>query len=74
VNNGVINSQNNRGQGFEAQGVEKGLSNAEHIAIADIISNIGFELDVFTGSDRANLNGDLAMLGLELERKMLYVV
>ena len=74
VNNGVINSQNNRGQSFEAQGVEKGLSNAEHVAIADIISNIGFELDVFTGSDRANLNGDLAMLGVELERKMLYVV
>lgn len=74
VNNGVINSQNSRGQRFEAQGVEKGLNNAEHLAIADIISNLGFELDVFTGSDRANLNGDLAMLGFELERKMLYVV
>jgi serine phosphatase RsbU (regulator of sigma subunit) len=74
VNNGVMNSQNSKGEKFEAQGVERGLNNADHLPIADIISNLGFELDVFTGSERTNLNGDLAILGVELERKMLYVV
>ena len=52
----------------------RGLTNSEHLAIADVVNNVGFELDSFIEGKRTRLPGDLVLTGLELERKMLYVV
>ena len=73
-NNSLVNAVNASGDKFTLDGLVKGLANSEHLAIADVINNVGFELDSFVESKRSRLPGDLAIAGIELERKMLYVV
>lgn len=73
-NNSLINSLDTSGNKFGIDGVLRGLNNSEHIPIADVVNNIGFELDSFIESNRSRLPGDIALTGIELERKMLYVL
>ncbi len=73
-NNGLINAQSKDNQSFGLDGLEKSLTNAEHLPIADVINNIAYELDTFTDGKRSRLSGDTAVLAVELERKMFYVV
>ncbi len=73
-NNGIITAVDASNNMFGIEGLEKSLSNAEHIPIADVINNIGYELDTFTEGKRSRLSGDTAVLAVELERKMFYVV
>ncbi len=73
-NNGILLSENEGGEKFGMNGIKKGLSNAQHLPISDIVSNISFELDTFTDAKRNRLKGDVSILGIELERKMFYVV
>ncbi|MCX6113405.1 MAG: SpoIIE family protein phosphatase [Proteobacteria bacterium] len=73
-NNSLVNAVNDSGDKFTMDGLIRGLTNSEHLAIADVVNNVGFELDSFIGSKRTRLPGDLVLTGIELERKMLYVV
>ncbi|MEI6093238.1 MAG: SpoIIE family protein phosphatase [bacterium] len=73
-NNSLINSLDARDSKFGIDGLMRGLNNSEHLPIADVINNIGFELDSFIESNRSRLPGDVALAGIELERKMLYVL
>lgn len=73
-NNSLINSLDTSGNRFGIDGILRGLNNSEHIPIADVVNNIGFELDSFIESNRSRLPGDIALTGIELERKMLYVL
>jgi serine phosphatase RsbU (regulator of sigma subunit) len=73
-NNSLVDAVDANGNKFTMDGLVRGLVNAEHLAIADVINNVGFELDTFIESKRSRLPGDLAFAGVEIERKMLYVV
>lgn len=73
-NNGLISAEDAGNNKFGFEGLNRGLTNAQHLPIADIISNVGFEVDSFTEGKRSKLHCDLAIVGMELERKMLYVV
>ena len=73
-NNGLILSENQDGTKFGLDGVKKSLINAQHLPISDIISNVAFELGLFTDGKRSRLKGDVTVLGIELERKLFYVV
>lgn len=73
-NNGILLSESESGSKFGMDGIKKALVNAQHLPISDIISNISFELDTFTDAKRSRLKGDVSILGIELERKMFYVV
>jgi serine phosphatase RsbU (regulator of sigma subunit) len=73
-NNGLIKSVNAGGEVFGMNRMVHATGNAQHISIGDIITNIGFELDSFIEGKRARLYGDLTAVGIELERRMLYVV
>lgn len=73
-NNGIITAQNKDNSKFGLDGLETSLVNAEHLPIADVINNIAYELDTFIDGKRSRLSGDTAVLAVELERKMFYVV
>jgi len=73
-NNGIVTAVDSTNRSFGLEGLERALSNAEHVPIADVINNIGYELDAFTEGKRSRLSGDTAVLAVELERKMFYVV
>lgn len=73
-NRGVVHSQGRDGGKFGIERLKNSLVNSAHIPIADVVNNIGFELDNFTESNRARLCGDMVLIGMELARKMLYVV
>ncbi len=74
VNNGFIDSEDENGVKFGIERLKKCLRNAQHLPISDIISNIAFELNTFTDDKRNRLKGDISILGIEVERKMFYVV
>lgn len=74
VNNGLVLSENSEGRKFGLESVKKALSNAQHLPISDLVSGIGFELDLFTDGKRSRLKGDITVLGIEVERKLFYVV
>jgi serine phosphatase RsbU (regulator of sigma subunit) len=73
-NNGITTAQNQDSKKFGLDGLEMALDNAEHLPIADVINNIAYELDTFIDGKRSRLSGDTAVLAIELERKMFYVV
>jgi len=73
-NNGIVSAQNKETKSFGFEGLSTALEGAEHLPIADVINNIGFELDTFIEGKRAHLTGDTAVLAVELERKKFYVV
>ena len=73
-NNGLILSENSDGTKFGLDGVKKALFNAQHLPVSDLVSNVSFELDLFTDGKRSRLKGDVTILGIELERKLFYVV
>ena len=73
-NNGVVRAQDKDARKFGLEGLTSALANAEHAPIADVINNIGFELDTFIESMRSRLSGDTAVLAIEVERKIFYVV
>jgi serine phosphatase RsbU (regulator of sigma subunit) len=73
-NNGIITAQNKDNNKFGLESLESALVNAEHLPIADVINNIAYELDTFIEGKRSRLSGDTAVLAVELERKIFYVV
>ena len=73
-NNGLYYAQNAKKEVFAEDGLIRSLHNAQHLPVGDMVANIGFELDSFVEGKRSRLNGDLALVGIELERRMLYVV
>ncbi|MFH1223415.1 MAG: SpoIIE family protein phosphatase [Pseudomonadota bacterium] len=73
-NRGITFSQNAFGDKFGIERLKNCLMNSSHIPIADVVSNIGYELDNFTQNQRSRLCGDMVVVGMELARKMLYVV
>lgn len=73
-NRGIMCAQDQNNQKFGLEKIKNGLINSEHIPIADVVNNIGFELDNFIEGKRSRLCGDMTLIGIELARKMLYVV
>lgn len=73
-NNGILMTRDMNANEFGVDGLIRGMVNAEHLPISDIIGNISFELDSFIDGKRGSLYGDTIVLGMELERKMFYVV
>ncbi|MBN1114282.1 MAG: SpoIIE family protein phosphatase [Oligoflexia bacterium] len=73
-NNGLIGAVNSGGDLFGVNGIITALNKAQHIPVSDCIASIGYEVDSFTEGKRSRLGGDLAIIGMELERRMLYVV
>jgi len=74
VNNGFVDSEDENGTKFGIERLKKCLHNAQHLPISDVVSNIAFELNAFTDDKRNRLKGDISILGIEVERKMFYVV
>jgi len=74
ANRGIIFSQDSNGDKLGIERIKNCLTGAAHVPIADVINNIGFELDNFTEGNRSRLCGDMVIAGMELARKMLYVV
>lgn len=73
-NNGLINSINKDGKKFSFEILEALLSTLKGMPIGDIVHNVGYEVNKHTGNKRSLLGGDVVILGVELDRKMLYVV
>jgi hypothetical protein len=73
-NNGLFFSKNSQDSSFELDNFIKSLNNAQHVPVGDVIANIGYEVDSFIDGKRSRLFGDLVAIGIELERRMLYVV
>lgn len=73
-NNGLINSINKDGKKFSLEILEALLNSLKTMPIGDIVHNVGYEVNKHTGNKRSLLGGDVVILGVELDRKMLYVV
>jgi len=73
-NNGLINSINKEGKKFSIEVLEALLSNLKSLPIGDIVHNIGYEVNKHSSNKRSLLGGDIVILGMELEKKILYVV
>jgi hypothetical protein len=50
------------------------LSNLKSLPIVDIVHNIGYEVNKHSSNKCSLLGGDIVILGMELEKKILYVV
>lgn len=73
-NNGLINSVNKDGKKFSLEILQALLCTLRGMPIGDIVHNVGYEVNKHTGNKRSLLGGDVVVLGVELDRKMLYIV
>jgi len=73
-NNGLINSINNDGKKFNIEVLESLLNDLKTLPIGDIVHNIGYEVNKHSSNKRSLLGGDIVILGIELEKRILYVV